>query len=418
MNKALCIGLLFFFAPIPFLQAQQPPGKLMAGAAEASINPTAGTYMAGYGYNRKSTGIHDDVFVKAVAVSNNNEAIVFVVIDCIGLPYPLVQTIRDKVEKNIPSSRLDPTHIIISSTHTHAGADVIGVWGADQQSSGIDDSYISLLVNTAEAVITKAWKNRQTVIARYADTDFGEGWVKNVSDSMEIDRKVEVIQFLSTGNKSVATLTNFACHPTVLGADNTLVSADFPSGFYKQMKAKKGGVNLFLQGAIGGWVQPENIPRTFEEAEQRGKGLADVVLAALKNAKTIAGTTIDFRSKVFEIPVHNEGFSKLSAAGILKRDIGDGTLTEIAWFSIGNAIFATHPGETSPLFSFNTKQLMKNDGPKFIIGLGMDELGYIIKPAFFIPGSTLHATPYLISMSPGKEAGEKMMEVLTFLSNQ
>lgn len=417
MNKALCTGLLFFFSLISLLHAQKATGKLMVGAAEASINPPTGAYMAGYGYNRKSTGVHDDIFVKAVAVSNNNDAIVFVVIDCIGLPYPLVQTIRDQVEKKIPSSQLNPGHIIISSTHTHAGPDVIGIWGVDQQSTGIDNNYISFLTNTAEAVITKAWKNRQTAVAKYADTSYGEGWVENVSDSMEIDRHVETIQFLS-GNKSIATLTNFACHPTVLGGTNALISADYPSGFYKQMKAKKGGINLFLQGAIGGWVQPENIPRTFEEAEQHGAGLADAVLNALKKPKNITGSDINFRSKVFEIPVRNEAFGKLSTAGILKRDIGDGTLTEIAWFNIGNAVFATHPGETSPLFSFNTKQLMKNDGPKFIIGLGMDELGYIIKPDFFVPGCTLHATPYLISMSPGKEAGEAMMEVLTSLSNQ
>jgi hypothetical protein len=417
MNKALCMGLLFLALTF-FLQAQQAPGKLMAGAAEASINPPAGSYMAGYGYNRKSTAIHDNIFVKAVAASNNNNAIVFVVIDCIGLPYPIVQTIREYVEKKIPPSHLDPAHIIISSTHTHAGPDVIGIWGADQQSSGIDDSYISSLINTTEAVIVKAWKSRQTAIAKYADADYGEGWVKNVSDSTEVDRQVGVIQFLSTNNKNIATLTNFACHPTILGGTNTLISADFPSGFYKQMRAKKGGVNLFLQGAIGGWVQPDNIPRTFEEAEQRGAGLADAAITALKNAKNITGTDINFRSKIFEMPVHNEAFGQLSAAGILRRDIGEGTLTEIAWFSIGNAVFATHPGETSPLFSFNTKKLMKNTGPKFIIGLGMDELGYIIKPAFFTPGCTLHATPYLISMSPGKEAGETMMEVLTDLSGQ
>ena len=42
----------------------------------------------------------------------------------------------------------------------------------------------------------------------------------------------------------------------------------------------------------------------------------------------------------------------------------------------------------------------------------MDELGYIIKPEFFREGTTLHASKYLKSMSPGKEASEVMMQVI------
>jgi hypothetical protein len=54
----------------------------------------------------------------------------------------------------------------------------------------------------------------------------------------------------------------------------------------------------------------------------------------------------------------------------------------VAWFSVGNAQFATHPGETSPAFSLQTKTLMKT-GPKFILGLGLDQLGYIIEQEKF-----------------------------------
>jgi hypothetical protein len=59
---------------------------------------------------------------------------------------------------------------------------------------------------------------------------------------------------------------------------------------------------------------------------------------------------------------------------------------------------------------------MKNKGPKFVLGLGQDELGYILKPDFFDPGTKLHAAPYLTSMSPGKEAGAAMMQVLADLA--
>lgn len=98
--------------------------------------------------------------------------------------------------------------------------------------------------------------------------------------------------------------------------------------------------------------------------------------------------------------------------------MGEGTPTEIVWFNIGNATFATHPGETSPLYGLATKRMMLREGPKCVLGLGQDELGYIIKPGFFEPGTTLYATPYLTSMSPGREAGAVMMQMLKELAEQ
>lgn len=409
--------IFFFFVTIAIISAQNSaPGNLMAGAAETIINPPDGTLLAGYNYDRRSTGVHDNLYVKAVVVSNKIQALALLTIDCIGLPYPYVQRIRDEVEKKLPSNVFNAEHIVVSSTHTHAGPDVLGVWGKDMLHTGIDSNYITQLVEAAAGVIEKAWKSRRVAVAKYADTIFGHEWVKNISDSAEIDRSVGIIQFTTPAGKNIATLTNFACHPTFLGKENTLVSADFPSGFYKQMKKKVGGINLYVQGATGGWVQPENVSRTFEDAEQKGIELAMAVSQALLRTKKLEGAQISFSLRRFEMPVKNDMFKRLAAMGVIQRDISDGTPTEIAWFSIGNAVFVTHPGETSPLYGFATKQLMTNTGPKFILGLGQDVLGYILKPDFFEPDTKLYAVPYLTSMSPGREAGSVMMEVISDLA--
>ncbi|HTN08152.1 neutral/alkaline non-lysosomal ceramidase N-terminal domain-containing protein [Agriterribacter sp.] len=416
--RKMFLFIIFLFGTTLLAAQNNAPGRLLVGAAEAVINPDSESFLAGYDQNRRSTGVHDNLFVKAVVVSNKLNALALVTIDCIGLPYPVVQQIRDAVELKLPPGVFNAGQIIVSSTHTHSGPDVIGIWGKDMAHTGTDSAYIGFLVKTTAEVIEKAWKRRQQAVAKYADTVFGEGWVENVSDSLEIDRSVTTVQFTAPGGKNIATLTNFACHPTFLGRENTLVSADFPSGFYKQMKKGVGGINLYVQGAIGGWVQPEKVARTFEEAEKKGAALATAVTGALKQAKKLEGTGISFASRRFEMPVSNNGFKQMTAAGIIKRDISDGTPTEIAWFTIGNAAFATHPGETSPLYAFATKKLMTNKGPKFVIGLGQDELGYILKPDFFEPGAKLHAAPYLTGMSPGEQAGSAMLQVLTELAEQ
>jgi hypothetical protein len=91
--------------------------------------------------------------------------------------------------------------------------------------------------------------------------------------------------------------------------------------------------------------------------------------------------------------------------------------SEIAWFAIGDAHFVTHPGETTPWHSLETKKMMNTSGPKFVIGLGLDALGYILKPKFFENKSLPHAE-YLTSMSVGKHTGPDLMSSLKSLISQ
>lgn len=405
---------------------------LRVGAAEAVITPSPGTFLAGYGNDRKSTGVHDDLYAKAVVISDRDPAgsgqdpagssrgntVVLVTIDCIGLPFPVVQQIREATRQQIPSGAFDVGHIVVSSTHTHSGPDVIGLWGADVMHSGIDDAYTDFLVSSTAGAIVRAWESLQPAEARYAVTTAGEGWVENISVQDELDKDLTVLQFRDAAGHSIATLTNFACHPTILDGGNTLVSADFPSGFYKQMQTQLTGVNLYLQGAIGGWVQPENLSRSFEAAEEKGEELARIAIRALAQSQPLQGHAVHFVSKQFEFPVSNQQFQGLARAGVLKREFNEGTLTEIAWFSVGDAMFATHPGETSPLYSMQTKTMMQTSGPKFVLGLGQDLLGYILKPEFFQSGTTLHGAPYLTGRSPHPDAGANMMQVLEALQKE
>ena len=99
--------------------------------------------------------------------------------------------------------------------------------------------------------------------------------------------------------------------------------------------------------------------------------------------------------------------------GTTKRAIVDSVSTEISWFKIGEAEFITHPGETAPFYSLESKKLM-GKGPKFIVGLGNDALGYILKPIYFEDSKLPHAG-YLTGMSVGKDTAPVLMETIKSL---
>ena len=158
---------------------------------------------------------------------------------------------------------------------------------------------------------------------------------------------------------------------------------------------------MFLQGAIGGWIQPEGVPHTYDQANYYGTSLGKYVFELTKNKNE--SKNINFNSVKVECPLSNPSFQMLSKAGIIKRDFGKTVSSEIAYFKIGDASFATHPGETCPALGIATKKLMNNKGPKFVLGLSQDALGYIIKPSFFDMSNNIPHSEYLTGMSIGPE---------------
>jgi hypothetical protein len=414
MKKILfSIWILIGMASKPVAQTTD---RLMVGAATGIISPKPGAFIAGGDQNRKFTGLHDDLYVKAVVISSFETTIAIFTVDCIGLLYPQLLQVREAVRKAVPEFPVD--HIVMSSTHTHSGPDVVGIWGPDMLHTGVDSEYLQELVTIAAAQIVKAYQDRKPAIVQYANTVHGQGWVENISQPAELDRSVTILRFADRRYKNIVTLTNFACHPTILDGSSGNISADYIAGYYEYMDKNQGGTNMFLQGAIGGWVQPEHVTKTVEAAYEKGNGLANAVMAALKMPQMLESTSLVFKRRIIKLPVENAAFKQLSASNVINRKITDSVVTEIAMFGIGEAMFATHPGETVPAMGLATKNLMKTEGPKFILGLGMDALGYILKPEFFAAGHKIPHSEYLCSMSIGPKTRDLLMDAIETLSRE
>lgn len=389
---------------------------IWAGASQKNISPSAGVFIAGHGYNRQASGVQDSLYARAVVVGDGKTHLAIVSVDCIGLLHTTLVAIRKEVASLLPGV-LDTACIVMTSTHTHSGPDVVGLWGPSALVSGVNDDYMGWLVRQTAGAITDAWKNREPAIMQYAIGEHGHDWVYNISNPGAIDRSIQVVGFSGFGGRSIATMTSFACHPTIMDGASNMISADYPSGLYSRLNQKLGGVNLFLQGCIGGWVQPEYEEKTFSAANMRGSQLGDKVVQLMANAVRVDAPTVNYRRQYIQLPVNNPGFLTLSKAGVIKREIGDSVMTEIAWFNIGDAVFATHPGETTPVHGQQTKALMKNRGPKIVVGLAMDALGYILSEEFFSSQPPLPHTEYLLSMSVHPEAGKTLMQKIILLAS-
>lgn len=393
-------------------QTSRPAAQFWVGASQADITPEAGAYIAGDKQNRRFTGVLDSLYVKAVVVSDGQTSVAVLTVDCIGLLYPTVEAIRSEIQNTLGDKA---PQLVLSSTHTHSGPDVVGMWGSDLQHSGVDTAYMQRLIAVAAQQVVLATQRTQAVTARIAQTTHGEGWVANICQE-ELDSSLTVLQFRDLQGKSVATLTNFACHPTYLDAVFDKVSADYVAGFYQRMDEQLGGVNLFLQGAVGGWVQPSDKDGRPSTAYARGYGLAAATQKALQTPDTLYNTAVQFRAKPLTFKVENEGWRQLAALGTIQRQIAETVASEVVWFAIGEVPFVTHPGETAPYYSLRSKELMGTPRA-FVLGLGMDALGYMVKPVYFDDPTKPHAE-YLTRMSLGKDTAPSLLAAIEALTTQ
>jgi hypothetical protein len=383
------------------------------GAASRTINPENGVCLGGYWDNRATTGVHDDLFAKAVVFHDGETAVGLVVLDAVSIQFPTASAIRQGAAEQVTAVPLPAERIVVQATHTHSAPDTIGIYPCMPGASGLDPAYMESMINTAIDALVAASESLQPAHLYWAKTEGGD-WAVNDSEPGVVDRDLTILQARAPGDQApLVTLTHFACHPTTVGGDNTLASADWVGPFYARMAEGQPGEHLYLQGPIGAWIQPKTPERTFALAARYGADLAERALAALPEAARLEGDTIHAAHRKFEIPIQTESFREIASSEVANREFGagGGIPTEVTWFAVGHAQFATHPAETAPMFGWSTKMLLDTE-PKFVLGLAQDHLGYFNPPKFFEETDSIPHAEYLTRMSPGPDAGPVMMRAL------
>jgi putative sterol carrier protein len=392
--------------------------SLQAGAAANKITPSKQVYLAGYSPNRPNTGgVHDDIWARALVLQAGQERIAIAVCDLLGLLRDDVQRIRQRV-RSVP-----PDRVIVACTHVHSAPDTIGLWGPQPTVSGRDNDYVNFVIETVARTIDEAASKLQPATIGFAKTRV-EGIAYNYRVKEILDTEASILQVRSKAdNKPIATLTNFACHPEVLNNDQ--LTADFPNWFYRTIEARGGGVAIFANGALGGMVSPAADPtyqgekgRDWARAERMGTLLATRTLEALNTATFTDNVAIEHRSQTFTVPLENERFKQALALGVIPKgeSLQNDTLTtEAHLFRVGSAVFLTMPGEVLPNIGFLLKKHLSAFGdPVFLIGLGNDELGYILCEEDY----WLDLYRYERSMSVGSQIGERLVATAKQLSER
>jgi len=379
-----------------------PEGTLRAGASWMDITPENNAWLAGFDPFRRSRGVHDPITVRSVVLKKGGKKVALVVADLLGLMKPDI----DEIRAMLPGFRDDL--VIVGATHVHSAPDTMGMWG------GVGEDYMEFIRQAITITVREADMWAVPARMKAGTGKIPDGAIKNVRITDMLDRRVEVLRFVSkTDGSPITTLVNYACHPEVLWNDNHLITSDFVHCLREDLEEGHDGVVLYFNGAQGAMVTPDvtvnhkqNEIHTFEEAQRITDIMLDGVYEAINNAKPVKPQPVRWARSEFTVPVDNKLFKKAHKLGLLKRMMYRPNLvyTETTALRIGEVVMVTMPGEARPDIGVRVKAATGSTHP-LLLGITQDELGYILPPeAFEDPLFT-----YEVSMSPGKKASQKVV---------
>ncbi|HKO99124.1 MAG TPA: neutral/alkaline non-lysosomal ceramidase N-terminal domain-containing protein [Pyrinomonadaceae bacterium] len=396
---------------------------LKAGFSKVCISPPIGSPLAGFAAREGvSAGIHDDLYARALVVSNEAVAFALVSVDLLALPSEFVKRLRTEIQSK---TGIRGDAVMIASTHTHAGPVTIRTFFNPEES--VDAGYMNFLAAAIEESVSNAWRERFP-----ARVGVGVGRVEGVGvnrrspDQRPIDEQVGVIKVDDLNGRTRAVLMNYSCHPTVLGPDNLLVTGDFPNFAVEEIERSLGpdSLAMFVNGTQGnismghsselsaiGVITPG---RTFERAAELGHLLAEATLVELKSipmtdTPELSALTIPVNLPLKDYPPLEEAkkslaeaeavLEKLSAEGAPLEEImpaktqrlyasitnfyaretqplPDGHLPiELQGFRVGDAAFVAIPGEVFVEIGLALKQ--QSPHKMFVFGIANGYIGYV-----------------------------------------
>jgi hypothetical protein len=233
--------------------------KLTAGTGRRCINPPPNIAHGGWGAQKheQAEGIDMDLWVTALALSDGKTSAVILDVDIQILTNERADELRAAVSK---ATGLPMENIRTSATHTHSGPVPYKSW-IERGYEMVVPWFENLARWSAEAA-TEALGSLQTVEVRAgrgesfvnanrrAVTDKGERFLGINPDGV-CDHEVLVVKLDSLDGTSLATLVNFACHATIMGPLNKLITPDFPGAMKRVVEEAVSGKCFFLQGAAG-----------------------------------------------------------------------------------------------------------------------------------------------------------------------
>lgn len=272
------------------------PFKGEFGIGQRDISPPPGINNKNWGASAQATatGIHQPLLVTCICIqtAGNTSPMVLLSAD-LGWWKNMKDEayVRQYILKNIG---LDEASLLFCFTHTHAGPNLNRA-DKDKPGGELIAPYLNTLRETCTELIQDCmrhmvpglltWEYGKCNLAKNRDyyDPICKQYFVGYNPEETADETLLVGRITDASGEIMATIVNYACHPTTLAWDNLKISPDFPGSLREEMKKHTGTPCLFIQGASGDLAPAEQYSGDVALAAKHGRQLAFSVLAILES---------------------------------------------------------------------------------------------------------------------------------------
>ncbi|MEE6262863.1 neutral/alkaline non-lysosomal ceramidase N-terminal domain-containing protein [Plantactinospora sonchi] len=222
-----------------------PGARAGAGSAVVALPPTVP--MAGYGTRTEpSSGVLRPLEVNALALGYADHLVLLLAVDAVGVDRGFVAAIRESVADR----GFGADQVLVAASHTHSGPAGLRTGGAEGAAA------VDPVVRGAYLDATRAAVDAALASVGPAEVSVRTGQVPGVAahrhdPTRPVDQSATLLLIADRRGNPLAYLWNFACHPTVLGARNTLISPDLPGDVRAALRADTDLPVLYVNGTAG-----------------------------------------------------------------------------------------------------------------------------------------------------------------------
>jgi len=361
-------------------------GRFKSGWASRTITPPAGTPLAGFGdrHGKPATGVHDDIFVKALAVSDGTDTAVIVGGDMLIIPENVAELVRARVSRQTP---LTANEILFNASHNHSGPGGFAPGYASKAFNGPYDSNIpDFLAEAFSQAIVEAYRSLEPARLTYGGVDAPKYIRNRTRKDGPVDSELSYMLFVQEDGDRCF-LVSYSAHPTVLGSNNMQFTGEYPGFLMRRITEGTGAEAIYLGGSVGSMSpNPPEGPDPYDRCRAMGVALADKVLEATADAPVFRDQ-VDVASMGFAIrlpPFQLRLNEKWRVSKFLLPALGidaDGWMHAVR---IGDVALIGTPADYCGEISANLKARMQGRiGDLWVLGFNGDYVGYISPDKYY-----------------------------------
>jgi hypothetical protein len=275
-----------------------PQGNCLCGLARCDITPPVGIYhrIWGAATHDRATAVHRPLTATALVfrapdepATRETEQVVVAADLCILW----AREMDDLIASVCRQTGLAAEQLLVAFSHTHAGC-LMGLERVSLPGGELIPPYLEQLAGRVAGIVREARRSVQRATITYGagrcamacNRDFWDPatgqFVCGFNPAGPADDTVLLARVTNAAGQPLATVVNYACHPTTLAWQNTLISPDFPGALREVVESATGAPCVFLQGASGDLGPREGYVGDPGVADRNGRQLGYAALSTLE----------------------------------------------------------------------------------------------------------------------------------------